>query len=554
MAEGAPDIEIAVEFETDEAQTSSAQFLAALGALQTGTTNMTRAVTAMEAAQRQGTRTTQQAAQATQQAATSATQAATAAINFTQRLQGAASALQSVATAAGSTSGGAGAVARLAATTAQFAQMGMLLGPGGAVIGGIAGFVAGIRGMRQEQEQATVAALAHATALRETADAAADAVRAAGTDEARLSRAEGTAQAARARREATQRRERFEAGAFAPEEAAQAAEYYREQQARLDRTRLHAAEGSTASEILAGSETQYTERLSEAEAAAAGYEETQRRDTNRRGGGGGASRSTKDPNEAMENAEEALARYEEDAARIQEQEEAHYAVLAELAAKRREDEQSAMDAYAEDLSAQADGVRALAEAEKAAFVEREEQLQAQDELDAEISENKKERQRQAIEEYQEVTGTLVDGLVKASEAIADGSASAEDAFKGMLGSFLQYISQRAALEAAAEFAQAIGSFASYNYAAGAQHLAAGALWAGVAVATGVGGAAIARPSAPAQEPARPASSGDRGGSGGNVTTVVNFNQPVMTAQGNAELGRIVNRAAAAGEQRFPGGT
>jgi hypothetical protein len=550
-------IEIEIDFDTGEAQSSSQQFTAALTALQTNTGSLTRAVAAMEASTRRSTTATREAATANQAAATTAAQAATAAINFTQRLQGAASALQAVATAAGSSSTGAGAVARIAATTAQFAQMGAMLGPGGAVLGGIAGFVAGIRGMRQEQEAATTAAAEHAAALRDTADAAAEAVRASGTHEARLTRAGSTAASARARREARERVARFESGEFSPEEAAQASEYYAEQQQRVDAGRRRSAPGSTGAEIFAGSETDYQSRIEAADTSAAAYEESQRR-SSRHGASSreGAFEYDNDvQNDTDQNsAERSMTAYEQEQRHLEDVS----AAMRTLREQRDADAEAAQfnaEAQAAYYTEQADGVRHLAEEEAAASEARKQQEEEEMERMQALSDQKKELYQQQIEGYQEVTGVLVNGLVRAAAAIADGSASAEEAFKGLLASFLQYISQRAALEAAAEFAQAIGSFASYQYAAGAQHLAAGVLWAGVAVATGVGGAALSRPSAPsAAAPARPPGGTGSGDSGGGGSVVINWNSPVVTQQTTDQLGRTVGEMVDSSRRRFSGDT
>lgn len=132
-------------------------------------------------------------------------------------------------------------------------------------------------------------------------------------------------------------------------------------------------------------------------------------------------------------------------------------------------------------------------------------------------------------------------LGKSVAAIATGEQTAEQAFEGMAKSFLEMIAQYAAMKAATEFADAIASFARYDYSGGAQHIAAGVAFTAVAVATGVGAAAIG--SAPSA-PARPeAGGGTEAAQGGDV--VINWNSPVITAGTQAELGRELQAAVSA---------
>jgi hypothetical protein len=103
------------------------------------------------------------------------------------------------------------------------------------------------------------------------------------------------------------------------------------------------------------------------------------------------------------------------------------------------------------------------------------------------------------------------------------------------------ISQYATMKAATEFADAAASFAKYDYAGGAAHIGAGVAFTAIAVATGVGAAAIG--SAPSA-PARPESGGGaEAAQGGDV--VINWNSPVITAGTQAELGRELQAAVSA---------
>lgn len=173
-----------------------------------------------------------------------------------------------------------------------------------------------------------------------------------------------------------------------------------------------------------------------------------------------------------------------------------------------------------------------------------------------ILENTLETERRARAQRQELAeisvGMVEDGvkaLGKAFVAIAKGEKSAEEAFRGLLASFLEFLGQMAGLQAAKEYALAIGDFASQNYSGGAMHLAAGVAWTVVAVAAGAGAAAVAP--AAASAPATPESSRDAGGGGGGGgTTIVQFNGNVLTAGTHAEVGRVVTDAIDAKRRRF----
>lgn len=144
-------------------------------------------------------------------------------------------------------------------------------------------------------------------------------------------------------------------------------------------------------------------------------------------------------------------------------------------------------------------------------------------------------------------------LVKTFASIASGSADAGDAFKGLLADFLAFISEKAILKAADEYAEAAGAFARYDYGGGAAHIAAGVAFTGVAIAAGAGAAALSAPSAPAQAQTSSASRPrPEAGSatGGNVTYIFNQNGPTLTAQGDALLGRRLGGITARGAARF----
>lgn len=130
---------------------------------------------------------------------------------------------------------------------------------------------------------------------------------------------------------------------------------------------------------------------------------------------------------------------------------------------------------------------------------------------------------------------------KSIAAIATGEQTAEEAFQGLAKAFLEMISQYATLKAATEFAEAGAAFARYDYAGGAAHIGAGVAFTAVAVATGVGAAALG--SAPSA-PARPeAGGGTEAAQGGDV--IINWNSPVITAGTQADLGRELQAAVSA---------
>jgi hypothetical protein len=203
-----------------------------------------------------------------------------------------------------------------------------------------------------------------------------------------------------------------------------------------------------------------------------------------------------------------------------------------------------------DLQIQKDSDIAAARAEQHE-AELERQTELKDSLieSADKQREVADRQRQ---EYMGVTSVIAGGLNDALQAIIAGNKTAEEAFTGLLASFLKYISEQSMLKAIYEYAEAIASFASYKYDQGAQHLAAGIAYTAVAVAAGAGAAALSAPSAKGSSEEKPASPesgrGDGGGGGGDI--VINWNSPVVTAGTRAELGRDMAGMIRAGTQRY----
>jgi hypothetical protein len=160
-----------------------------------------------------------------------------------------------------------------------------------------------------------------------------------------------------------------------------------------------------------------------------------------------------------------------------------------------------------------------------------------------------EQQREASEQLradaEAVLVPVVGGLTSALAEVVAGTKSADEAFTAMLSSFLSMISERAALEAAAQFAAAIASAATGNFPGAAGQIAAGVAWTAVAVAAG--GAAIATQPQVDNAPREPESTG---GGGGGGTVVVNWNSPIVTATTRAELGRDLGQLGREGDRRL----
>lgn len=159
-----------------------------------------------------------------------------------------------------------------------------------------------------------------------------------------------------------------------------------------------------------------------------------------------------------------------------------------------------------------------------------------------------------VQSYQQVTGVIVGGLTDALSSIIAGQKSAEEAFLSLLASFLQFISEQAAIKAAFEFAEAIASIPAAPLVA--SHLAAGIAFTGVAVAAGAGSAVagaaagdVASKSAAARD--KPSNPESRSGGGkGGTTIVINQNSPVLSYGSQAELGRAMGTAIGVAQRRY----
>lgn len=470
------------------------------------------------------------AARATEQLSARQTAAATAAIAFGQRLAAAGAAVQGLMSALGVEGQAAGLIGKITQTSTAMAQLGATLGPQGALVGGILG--------------AAVPAMVELfNATDRQAEAARNAARAA--EEERVAQEALTDRIlaqfnARRQVQALMRGEGYASPEAARQAAASAATTISDLEGMVERIRrtgeqlgvdtserVRALEDRIARErgLLAGA-TQAEERLvSAAEAAPAA----------RRGGGG--RRRAETPQAAAVDEGDAMAVVRD--------------IIGEQNAALREQAE-----LKEELIGITDKQRGVEEAAAAARAEQHEvELERQAELkDALIESADKQREvadRQR-QEYQAVTGVIAGGLNDALQAIIAGNKTAEEAFTGLLASFLKYISEQSMLKAIYEYAEAIASFASYRYDQGAQHIAAGIAYTAVAVAAGAGSAALSAPSskgAGEEKPASPESGrGDGGKGGGDI--VINYNSPVVTAGTRAELGRDMAGMIRAGTQRY----
>jgi hypothetical protein len=470
---------------------------------------------------------------------------------LTQRVQGVASAVQQLVSATGSSDRSAGMIASVAGATAQFAALGATLGPGGAVAGGIAGFLSGMRSIVTQAD----AAAAAITRLNTAASASTTSLAAGLADVGTLSEDDVSrlmAEGAETRR-GLMERERELAATMAdiwagPADRGAAALEIRDVRDRIavitDRIdELNAATG-VGRDLAPTTSGRVGLDVGTGGAGAGGA-------SLRRSGGGGSGGGRAAASEPTDFFADITGESANDAAdRIN----AELAANEEIAAARREFWDDQDDLRAESYAEEAEAIKEHADAQ--IEIEREKN-DAIRELAEEQEEATKEKRRQALqdqietqEEFMNLGMDVVGLLTDALGDIASGEKTAEQAFKGMAKAFLQMISQYTALKAATEFAEAIGAFARYDIPGGAAHLAAGIAFTAVAVATGVGAAAIntSKPTPPAK-PEADRDTGDKGGGG----VVINWNSPVVTASTRDDLGRELGAMVRAGDARYGSG-
>lgn len=460
-----------------------------------------------------------------------------------QKIQGVTGAVQGLLGQIGSSNRTAGLISSVAGATAQFSAMGATLGPGGALVGGLAGLAAGLYAVVDANNDVT-----------RTANEARQAL-------------EGLA----ARRISDREREAFGAeissGAISGLRSGSDIELAAEQRrielehlndevrnANADFARARAAIEGAGGEL---SEDRVRNRREELEGFRRERDrlrgelntlegETARREAiainaSRPGSAaasGGGGRAEEDYLTEVDFAE----RYRDESARI--------------LAERLEETRAIND---DELTLELERWEAEMEAARTALDQRKEMEQAAYEARKELYiQEANERKELEVAEYErrlaldeaaieqrEATGKEIAGLFSQTtaalgdslKAIAGGEKTAEEAFKGLAASFLEMISQYAAMKAATEFADAAASFARYDFGGGAAHVGAGLAFTAVAVATGVGAAVINQPP---QAPARPEAAQNDGGGGGGGDVIINWNSPVVTAGTRAELGREVS--------------
>lgn len=232
----------------------------------------------------------------------------------------------------------------------------------------------------------------------------------------------------------------------------------------------------------------------------------------------------------------------------------------EALARAREEDAAFQEAMQRSLQEE---IATVQELERAQAQAHEAEMRRRDELKAkrreeheaqlEMLERAKEKEREAFEQTKSdaegVLGPAISGLTQALAEVIAGTKTAEEAFQGLLASFLEMLAQQAALEAAKEFASAIAAFARYDYSGGGQHLAAGIAWTGVAIAAGAGAIAAA-PTQP-QGPQAGESTPQQGGGAG--TTVYNVNGTIISTDGassRARAGREIGSLVSEGTRRY----
>jgi len=488
----------------------------------------------------------QQSSAASAQAGVSLQGFAQAAQTSSQRIQGVASAVQTLAATLGSRDRTGSLVAGVAGSVAQFAAMGSMLGPGGTVVGGVVGLAAGVVGLAGASRDAAEAAQTQLEAERrlgEISRETADGVR-------------GLAAAIRDRAAASS----LLAGVASELEYAEAIDATRERidalnvdySALQDEMREHSGD----TELLASMADQrasISETIVSLESLIGSYRSLSRAASAESseimaeglaggapapsgGGGGGEAPTTTivDMNE----------RYREESARIMGERlegtrEANDEMLTweleRIAAQEEAEREHARRVAEIQFDLQAEMNQAAADAEQQRAERAAEGLLAMKEAQESADSSALDGRRSMATEMTGLFGSVTMSFGKTLAAIATGEKTASEAFEGLAKAFLEMISQYTTLKAATEFAEAGAAAASYNWGGFAAHIAAGVAFTAVAIATGVGAAAI---NSPPQAPARPEAGGERNeGGGGDV--VINWNGPIVTAGTRAELGREV---------------
>lgn len=508
-------------------------------------------VEGLTARQRDQASSAQAAAQAQQ---TSAQQA----IAFGQRIAGVANAVQALVGQLGGGSRTAGLIGSIANTSVQFAQLGAALGPEGALVGGIVGaLVPALHELIESQDDAAASARRlqeQQQHLREIQQSMA----AGRADEVRRMVESGhvetlTEQELREQRLLTEDSLRREGEAL---------DHLREAQQRAEQTGATATQGyhARAEGIAEATQRiqQYVAQLGNLQRAEAQHEAEAGRatipgvttpttgggttPTHHRGGGGGQS-----PEEREQARLLALIEQTNETRRLGQQIAEEYHATSEEGTKA---EAEAERAYQAELRRTE---REQAEADQLRHKQIQEKMHEQEQLKQRLQQEAQQRTQQG----QEATSAIIGNLTNVFSIMAQGQMDAAHGAELLLAGFLQYISQRATIEALAQVAQGIGSYPDFGGMA--LHFAAAAAWGAVAVATGVGGAALASDaqsqaaSAQAQQQQQPASPQHASGEdkGHASTYVINWNAPIYTGQDEAATGRVLRRMVDKATRRFP---
>lgn len=536
---------------------------AALRALAQVVSGLAGNIGQLQAAETSETQATTQSANAHQQQAQAQGQAGQAAVQFGQRIAGVANAVQSLVSRLGSRDQTAGLVGSIASTTAQFASMGAALGPQGAVGGAVVGFTAAIYELAQAHTAAAEAAhdqqMAEAALASARAQAAgARALAGGGTDadvQQVIQTQLETIERARSRMADLRSIQEDVTDGFAGPLASGRAlvamatggatvetqlQRLQDEIDQAQRTIDHLHDTTQDSTGLAGlgsHEQDFTQRGLTAATGGPAHRSSA-------GGGAGVS-----PEEQEQERLLALLEQTNETRRLG----------AQLAEQYSQQTQEGTKAEAEAERAYQAQLRATQRQEEEADRARHKGIQQamRDEDDRKRKLQQEAQQRQ--QEGQQATGAIISDLTNVFSIMAQGQMDAAHGAEMLLAAFLQYISQRATIEALAQVAQALGSYPDFGGMA--LHFAAAAGWAAVAIATGVGGAALASDAqskgaaAQSQAQSQPSSPQPHSGNekGGGNTYVINWNAPVVTAQTEAQLGRGVRRIVDRAAQRFPGG-
>ena len=452
---------------------------------------------------------------------------------FTQRVAAASAAVQGLAAAFGTSGATAGLIGRISQSSAAMVQLGATFGPTGAVVGGIVGaLIPALQALIGAQNDAAEAAARHRQAIGQLAQSMQQA-QVAGREQAalRMGRGEdisgdrldtmrseavaGVTQASADRAAATTREELR----IAQQRQANA----RDQLERID---MEIARREQLGQLLAEEDAAERQRADRRRVELDEKNEILDAEEN-------AARIAARREAAAQEAESRRAQQRRDELDFQHE---LADIISEVNDLERERNELIIASSAKDIE-RLNGIRAGEETARQASIDRMEAAQEANERLIDSNRELSESARENAQGYLEATGVIVGGITDALASIVTGQKTAEQAFKGLLASFLKWISEKAGLEALAEAAEAIGSFARYDYASGAQHIAAAVAWGAVAVAAGVGSAAVSASAAPkaAAGPSAGQSSSDGDRKGGDI--VINYNSPVVTAGTRAELGR-----------------